>query len=81
MKGVRSETVLRQQDDGERPASQAAEKLRMEGEKAKFGGCKTIDRPSRIVPAASWRDPFFAPFEKLSFSASCSGQGKKTAQK
>jgi hypothetical protein len=43
----------------------------MDGEGAKFGGCKTINRPSRIAPGASWRDPFFATFEKLSFSAAC----------
>jgi len=52
-------------------ASQAAEKLRMDGERGKFGGCKTIDQPSRIVPRASWRDPFSALFEKSSFSAAC----------
>ncbi|HEY5331736.1 MAG TPA: 3'-5' exonuclease, partial [Acidobacteriaceae bacterium] len=43
----------------------------MEGERAKFGGCKTIDQPSRIVPGSSWRDSFFALFEKSSFSAAC----------
>jgi len=43
----------------------------MEGERAKFGGCKTIDHPSRIVPGSSWRDSFFALFEKSSFSAAC----------
>jgi len=52
-------------------ALQAAEKLQMEGERAKFGGCKTIDQPSRIVPGASWRDSFFTLFGKLSFSAAC----------
>jgi hypothetical protein len=39
----------------------------MDSERAKFGGCKTINQPSRIVSKASWRDPFFTPFEKLSF--------------
>jgi hypothetical protein len=52
-------------------AKQAAEKLRRDGERAEFGGCKTINQPSRIVPRASWRDPFFALFEKSSFSAAC----------
>src|ERR1035437_81420 len=52
-------------------AKQAAEKLRMNGERAKIGGWKTISRASRIVPGASWRDPFFALSEKLSFSAAC----------
>ena len=52
-------------------ALQAAEKLQMEGERAKFGGCKTNDQPSRIVPGSSWRDSFFALFEKSSFSAAC----------
>jgi hypothetical protein len=54
-----------------RRALQAAEKLRRDGERAEFGGCKTINQPSRIVPRASWRDPFFALFEKSSFSAAC----------
>jgi hypothetical protein len=43
----------------------------MDGEREKIGGSKTINQPPRIVPGASWRDPFFAPFEKLSFSAAC----------
>jgi hypothetical protein len=43
----------------------------MGGEMAKIGGWKTISQPSRIVPGASWRDPFFALFEKSSFSAAC----------
>jgi len=43
----------------------------MEGERAKFGGCKPIDQPLRIVPGSSWRDPFFSLFEKSSFSAAC----------
>jgi hypothetical protein len=29
-------------------AEQAAEKLRRDGERAEFGGCKTINQPSRI---------------------------------
>jgi hypothetical protein len=53
-------------------ASQVAEKLRMNGERAKIGGWKTISRASWIVPGASWRNPFFALSEKLSFSAACS---------
>ena len=52
-------------------ALQAAEKVRMDSERAQFGRCKTINQPSRIDPGASWRDPFFAPFGKLSFSAAC----------
>jgi hypothetical protein len=52
-------------------AKQAAEKLGMNDERAKFEGCKTINQPSQIAPRASWCDPFFAPFEKLSFSAAC----------
>jgi hypothetical protein len=44
----------------------------MNDERAKFEGCKTINQPSQIAPRASWCDPFFAPFEKLSFSAACS---------
>jgi hypothetical protein len=48
-------------------ALQAAEKLRMYGEREKFAGWKTISQASRIVPGASWRDPFFTPSEKLSF--------------
>jgi hypothetical protein len=40
--------------------SQFAEKLRMEGEWAKFWRCKTINQGSPIVPGSSWRDPFFA---------------------
>jgi hypothetical protein len=43
----------------------------MNGERAKFGGWKTIIRALRIVPRASLRDPFFALSEKLSFSAAC----------
>jgi hypothetical protein len=43
----------------------------MGGEMAKIGGWKTISQPSRIVSGASWRDPFFALFEKSSFSAAC----------
>jgi hypothetical protein len=60
-----------QTQQNERRALQAAEKLRMGGEMAKIGGWKTISQPSRIVPGASWRDPFFALFEKSSFSAAC----------
>src|SRR5271154_2329170 len=56
-------------------ASQAAEKLRMNDERAKFGGCETINQPSRIVPRASWCDPFFALSDKLSFSAACLAPG------
>ena len=41
----------------------------MYGEKTKFAGWKTISQASRILPSASWRDPFFTPSEKLSFSA------------
>src|SRR5277367_3074608 len=52
-------------------AKQAAEKLRMNDERAKFEGCETINQPSRIVPRASWCDPFFALSDKLSFSAAC----------
>ena len=51
--------------------SQFAEKLRMEGEWAKFWRYKTINQGSPIVPGSSWRDPFFALFKKSSFSASC----------
>jgi hypothetical protein len=47
----------------------------MGGEMAKIGGWKTISQPSRIVPGASWRDPFFALFEKSSFSAACEAPG------
>jgi hypothetical protein len=43
----------------------------MDGERAEIGGWKTISEPSRIVPGASWRDPFFALLEKSSFSAAC----------
>jgi hypothetical protein len=57
--------------DGSAGAKQAAEKLRMDGERAEIGGWKTISEPSRIVPGASWRDPFFALLEKSSFSAAC----------
>jgi hypothetical protein len=57
--------------DSSSGAKEAAEKLRIDSERAKFGGCKTINQPSRIVPGASWRDLFFAPFERLSFSAAC----------
>jgi hypothetical protein len=35
---------------------------------------ETISEPSRIVPGASWRDPFFALLEKSSFSAACQAQ-------
>src|SRR5277367_422608 len=52
-------------------AKQAAEKLRMNDERAKFEGCETINQPSRIVPRASRCDPFFALSDKLSFSAAC----------
>jgi hypothetical protein len=52
-------------------ALQAAEKLRMGGEKADFEGYKTINPTSRIVPRASQLDPFFALCGKLSFSAAC----------
>jgi hypothetical protein len=50
---------------------QAAKKLQMDGERANFEECKTINHPSRIVLRAFWRYPFFALFEKLSFSAAC----------
>jgi len=52
-------------------AEQAAEKLRMGGEKVDFEGYKTINPPSRIVLRASQLDPFFALCGKLSFSAAC----------
>jgi hypothetical protein len=52
-------------------AKQAAEKLRTNGERAKFAGWKTINQLSRIVPGAFWCDLFWALFEKSSFSAAC----------
>jgi hypothetical protein len=52
-------------------AKEAAEKLRTNCKRVKFGGCKTINSPLRIVPRAFWRDPFFVLFEKASFSAAC----------
>jgi hypothetical protein len=58
-------------------ASQAAEKLRMYGERTKFAGWKTISQASRIVPGASWCDPFLTPSEKLSFSAACSAANRR----
>jgi hypothetical protein len=50
---------------------QAAEKLRKYVERSKIGGYKTINRPLRIAPRASWRDLFFAFRYKKSFSAAC----------
>jgi hypothetical protein len=52
-------------------ALQAAEKLRKYVERSKIGGYKTINRPLRIAPRASWRDLFFAFRYKKSFSAAC----------
>ena len=39
----------------------------MYGERAKFAGWKTISQASRIVPGASWRDPFFHLFREIEF--------------
>jgi hypothetical protein len=55
----------------QRGALQAAEKPRIQIKRAKIVGPKTINQGSRIAPAAFWRDLFFAPFEKSSFSAAC----------
>ena len=52
-------------------AKQAAEKLRMDGERAEIGGYKIITRVLQIVSGAFWSDLFLPPSGELSFSAAC----------
>jgi hypothetical protein len=63
----------RKTEDGDGAAAEfgvqeATEEPRMDKKRGEFTGCRVTKQPLLIDPGASWRVPFFTPFEKWSFS-------------